>query len=105
MFPFFLLFKDVRLVEFMYLVFTRMPGGVTVGDSCLRCCVPCLSGDIYLLCLVPQVALQLRQDPPLARWFHLGYTQRVIKMKCTKFKLIPKIKNIYKIELGFPNAG
>ena len=27
----------------MYLiVFTRMPGGVTVGDSGLCCCVPCL---------------------------------------------------------------
>ena len=29
---------DVPLVEFMYLVFTRMPVRVTVGDSGLRCC-------------------------------------------------------------------
>ena len=35
--------EDVPLVEFTYLVFTRMPGGVTVGDSGLCCCVPCLS--------------------------------------------------------------
>ena len=26
-------FEDVPLVEFMYLVFTRMPGGATEGDS------------------------------------------------------------------------
>ena len=26
-------FEDVPLVEFMYLVFTCMPGGVTIGDS------------------------------------------------------------------------
>ena len=26
-------FEDVPLVEFMYLVFTRMPGEVTMGDS------------------------------------------------------------------------
>ena len=26
--------------EFVYLVFTCMPGGVTVGDSGLCCCVP-----------------------------------------------------------------
>ena len=25
-------FEDVPLVEFVYLVFTRMPGAVTVGD-------------------------------------------------------------------------
>ena len=33
-------FEDVPLVEFLYLVFTCMPGGVTVGDSGLCCCVP-----------------------------------------------------------------
>ena len=26
-------FEDVPLVEFIYLVFTRTPGGVTVDDS------------------------------------------------------------------------
>ena len=30
-------FEDVSLVEFMYLALTRMPGGVTVGDSGLCC--------------------------------------------------------------------
>ena len=29
-----------------YLVFTRMPGWVTEGDSGFFCCVPCLSGSI-----------------------------------------------------------
>ena len=32
-------FEAVPLVEFIYLVLTRMPGRVTVGDSDL-CCVP-----------------------------------------------------------------
>ena len=45
-------FENVPLVESMYLVFTRTPGGVTVGDSCLCCCVPCLSSAIISLCLV-----------------------------------------------------
>ena len=45
-------FEDVPLVEFIYLVFTRMPGGVTIGGSDLCCCVPCLSSAIISLCLV-----------------------------------------------------
>ena len=32
--------------------FTRMPGGVTIGDSGLCCCVPCLSRAIIALCLL-----------------------------------------------------
>ena len=32
-------FEDVPLVEFMYLVFTRVPVRVTVGDSSLCCCI------------------------------------------------------------------
>ena len=44
--------EDVPLVEFMYLVFTRKPGGVTIGDSGLSCCVPCLSSAIISLCLL-----------------------------------------------------
>ena len=44
--------KRVPLVEFMYRVFTRMPGGVTVGDSGLCCCVPCLLSAINSLCCV-----------------------------------------------------
>ena len=45
-------FEDVPLVEFMYLVFTRTPGGVIIGDSGLCCCVPCLSSAIISLCLL-----------------------------------------------------
>ena len=45
-----ILFENVPLVEFMYLVFTRTPEGVTVGDSGLSCCVPCLSRAIIFLC-------------------------------------------------------
>ena len=37
------------LVEFIYLIFTRMPGGVTVGDLGLCCCVPCPSSAIISL--------------------------------------------------------
>ena len=43
-------FGDVPLVEFVRLVFTRTPGGVTVGDSGLCRCVPCLSSAIISLC-------------------------------------------------------
>ena len=39
--------EGVRLVEFMYLAVTRMPGGVTVGDSGLLLCP--LSVECYLL--------------------------------------------------------
>ena len=45
-------FEDVPLVEFIYLVFTCAPGGVTVGDSGLCCCVPCLSSAIISLSLI-----------------------------------------------------
>ena len=44
-YPFFF-FEDVPLVEFMYPVFTGMPGGITVGDSGLCCRVPCLLSTI-----------------------------------------------------------
>ena len=40
------------LVEFIYLVFTRMPVGVIVGDSGLCWCVPCLSSAIIYGCLM-----------------------------------------------------
>ena len=43
---------DVPLVKFMYLVVTHMPGGVTMGDSGLCCCVPCLLCTIISLGLV-----------------------------------------------------
>ena len=38
--------EDVPLVEFMYLVFTRMPVRDTVGDSGLCWCVPYLSSAV-----------------------------------------------------------
>ena len=39
-------------MEFIYLVFTRTPGGVTVGDSGLCCCVPCLPSTVISLCFL-----------------------------------------------------
>ena len=45
-------FEAVPLVEFIYLVFTRMPVGITVCDSGLCCCVPCLSSTIISHCLL-----------------------------------------------------
>ena len=47
-----LFFEDVPLMEFIYPVFTGMPGGVTVGNSDLCCCVPCLSSAVISLCLM-----------------------------------------------------
>ena len=44
--------EDVPLVKFIHLVLTRMPGGVTVGDSGLCCYVPCLSSAIISLCML-----------------------------------------------------
>ena len=48
----------IPVVEFIYLVFTRMPGGVTVGNSGL-CCVPCLSSALMSLCWFYTSALGL----------------------------------------------
>ena len=45
-------FEDVPLMEFTYLVFTRAPCGVIVGDSGLCCCVPCLSSTFNSRCLL-----------------------------------------------------
>ena len=45
-------FEGVPLAELIYLVFTRTPGWVTVSDSGLCCCVPCLSSAIISLCLL-----------------------------------------------------
>ena len=39
-------------MEFVYLVFTHTPGGVTLDDPGLCCCVPCLSSAIIPLCLL-----------------------------------------------------
>ena len=43
--------EGVLLEEFIYLAFTRTPGGLIVGDSGLCCCVPCLSSAIVSFCL------------------------------------------------------
>ena len=59
LFCFFVCFEDVSLVEFIYLVFTRTPGGVTVGDSGLRCCIPCLSSANYFLLFVDSSLMSL----------------------------------------------
>ena len=41
------------LAEFiMHTVFTRMPGGVAVGDSGLGCCFPCLLSAVNSLYLL-----------------------------------------------------
>ena len=49
------IFEDVPLVVFIYLVFTCMPGEVTVGDSGLYCRVPCLSSAVIFLRLLESV--------------------------------------------------
>ena len=64
-----LTFEDVPSVEFIYLVLTHTPGGVTVGDSGLCCCVErCYSPlfvdsslliRLYSSCLLASVELGL----------------------------------------------
>ena len=44
--------NNVPFVEFMYFVFTRMPGEVTVGDLGRCCCVPRLLSAMNFLCLL-----------------------------------------------------
>ena len=53
-------FEDVALVEFVYLVFTRMPGGITVGDSGLLLC-PLSVERCELLLLVDKFDHSLRK--------------------------------------------
>ncbi len=52
-------FEHLPSVEFIYTVFTRMSGGVTVGDSGLSCCVPCLLDAIAPPCLLIQSGFDL----------------------------------------------
>ena len=40
------IFEDVPSVKFLYLVFTRTPGEVTIDNLGLCSCVPCLSSVI-----------------------------------------------------------
>ena len=44
--------EDVPSVELMCLVFMCMPGGVTVSDLGLCCCVPYLFNTVNSLCLM-----------------------------------------------------
>ena len=55
-------FELVRIYKFIYLVFTGMPGGVTVGDSGLCCYFPCLlSASISLCLMILESVLSLSQ--------------------------------------------
>ena len=51
--------EDVPLVEFMYLVFTRVPMRVIVGDSALCCCV-CVTCFERLRQLSPGIRVNIR---------------------------------------------
>ena len=58
--------EDVSLVEFMYPVFNRMPGGVIVGNSGLCCCVPVVrvtSIIVLKALLIPCVCCFLKLVP------------------------------------------
>ena len=83
-----LFFEDhVPLVEFIYPVFTGMPGGITVGSSDLCCCVPCLSSAVISLCLV-MIFLGRFQTAP---WQKAGCTvvlPRLMLQQC----LLPRLK-------------
>ena len=61
------------MAKFMYRVFTRMPGGVTVGDLGLCCCVPCLRSAIFSVCLlIPECTRRIPPPPPF--FFHLFFS-------------------------------
>ena len=47
-----ILFLGCTFGGVIYLVFTRSPSGVTVGDSDICCCVSCLSSAIIPPCLL-----------------------------------------------------
>ena len=71
-------FEELPLVEFTYLVFTRMPGEVTVGDSGLCCCAPCLLSVINSLCrlIALCVTLSARNSPYLI--LHFQFIQLLV---------------------------
>ena len=58
--------EDEPLVESMYPVRTRMPRGVTVGDSALCYCVPCLLSAINSLFAVDFAISKIFLSPSLA---------------------------------------
>ena len=70
-------------MEFICLVFTRTPGGLTVGDSGLCCCVPCLSSAIISLCLLV----------PLFFSFMLIFELPVLRQ--TVLKEVPEAKTVH----------
>ena len=91
-------FEDVPFVEFIYLVFPRMPGGVTVDDSGLCCCVPCLSSAIISLCVLFLSAL-IMYAPKLARCFILFHS------KAFFLKLVCVLSTVHArwVPAGFPS--
>ena len=67
-------FEDVPLVEFMYLVFTNIPGGVTEGDPDLCHCVLCLLSSIIPFvswCFEPSQPPGILSGLTASSYFHL----------------------------------
>ena len=59
----------------MYNVFSRMPAGVTVGDSGLCCCLPCLLSAINSLSFFDKFSIK-----------HLQFAKAIEKKKPTVSK-------------------
>ena len=55
-------FEAAPLLEFTYFAFTRTQGGVTVDESGLCCCVPCLSSAIISLGLLIHSSQSLKKQ-------------------------------------------
>ena len=67
------------MVEFLHLGFTRMPSGVTVGNSGLCCSyVPCLSNPIISLCLLKRCRQNTR------RGIHIPCSKLRTNLHCVK---------------------
>ena len=63
----------------MYNVFSRMPAGVTVGDSGLCCCLPCLLSAINSLSFFDKFSIK-----------HLQFAKAIEKKKTDSVKTTPK---------------
>ena len=72
----------VPLVKFIYLVFTRTPGGVTVGDSGLSCCVPCLSSAVIWLCLLTLRSIKITHCSTLQ--YNAACHKALLTVECNK---------------------
>ena len=57
----------------MFVVFTRVPGGLIVGDSGLCCRVPCLSSAFIFVCLL---RLYRRSRPHSVSDYNLSFILR-----------------------------